>query len=87
MTLKDPIMVLGPNFSLAGATATVMDNQNRNLQPPHLIGVTLDSFQIYRDKDMNGQTIAPNRLDACNGITIPTPEFPQGFCSVCCHPV
>lgn len=31
-----------------------------------------------RDKDMNGMTIAPDGLDACNGIISPTHEFPQG---------
>ena len=40
--------------------------------------MALDGFPIYGDKDMNGQTISPSRLDACNGITSPTPEFPQG---------
>ncbi len=46
--------------------------------PSHLIGVALDGFPIYGDKDMNGQTIGPQRLDGCNGINSPTPEFPLG---------
>jgi hypothetical protein len=53
----------------------MVDHENG---PSHLIGVALDGFPIYGDKDMNGQTIAPQRLDACNGIHSPTPEFPQG---------
>jgi len=47
--------------------------------PSHLSGIALDGFPIYGDKDMNGQTIAPQRLDTCNGIHSPTPEFPQGI--------
>lgn len=46
--------------------------------PSHLIGVALDGFPIYGDKDMQGHTIAAQRLDVCNGINSPTPEFPQG---------
>lgn len=46
--------------------------------PSHLIGVALDGFPIYGDRDIHGQPIPPQRLDACNGITSPTPEFPQG---------
>ncbi len=46
--------------------------------PSHLIGVALDGFPIYGGRDINGKTIAVAQLDACNGITSPTPEFPQG---------
>ncbi len=46
--------------------------------PSHLIGVALDGFPIYGDRDIHGQPVPPQRLDACNGITSPTPEFPQG---------
>lgn len=47
--------------------------------PSHLIGVALDGFPIYGDRDMQGQQIDPTTLDGCNGITSPTPEFPQGI--------
>jgi hypothetical protein len=60
---------------LSECVTSMVDQQNG---PSHLMGVALDGFPIYGDKDMNGQTIAPARLDACNGITSPTPEFPQG---------
>lgn len=46
--------------------------------PSHLIGIALDGFPIYGDRDMDGHVIAPQSLDACNGIHSPTPEFPQG---------
>ncbi len=60
---------------LSECVTSMVDHANG---PSHLIGVALDGFPIYGDKDMNGQTIAPARLDACNGIASPTPEFPQG---------
>jgi hypothetical protein len=47
--------------------------------PSHLIGVAFDGFPIYGDRAMNGSKINANQLDACNGITSATPEFPQGI--------
>lgn len=47
--------------------------------PSHLIGVALDGFPIYGDKDMNGHARTASSLDACNGTTSPTSEFPQGM--------
>ncbi len=47
--------------------------------PSHLIGLAFDGFPIYGDRDINGTQIAENQLDACNGITSPTPEFPSGI--------
>ncbi len=46
--------------------------------PSHLIGVAADGFPIYGDKDINGATVTVAQLDACNGITSATPEFPGG---------
>lgn len=46
--------------------------------PSHLIGVAADGFPIYGGRDMNGQVITLAQLDACNGITSATPEFPNG---------
>ena len=46
--------------------------------PSHLIGIALDGFPIYGDRDMDGKTVPPQSLDSCNGIHSPTPEFPQG---------
>jgi YHYH protein len=45
----------------------------------HLIGVAFDGFPIYGDRAMNGSQITATQLDACNGITSATPEFPQGI--------
>jgi hypothetical protein len=46
--------------------------------PSHIIGVALDGFPIYGGRDINGNVIAVTQLDACNGITSATPEFPNG---------
>jgi hypothetical protein len=47
--------------------------------PSHLIGVAMDGFPIYGGRDINGNAIAVSQLDACNGITSATPEFPNGI--------
>ena len=46
--------------------------------PSHLIGVAADGFPIYGNKDISGTTVTVDQLDACNGITSATPEFPGG---------
>lgn len=47
--------------------------------PSHIIGLAFDGYPIYGDRDMNGQQVTAARLDRCNGITSPTPEFPEGI--------
>jgi len=44
----------------------------------HIIGIALDGYTIYGGRDINGNIIAVSQLDACNGITSATPEFPTG---------
>jgi len=44
----------------------------------HIIGIALDGFPIYGGRDANGAIVDPTTLDACNGITSATPEFPSG---------
>jgi len=46
--------------------------------PSHIIGIALDGFPIYGGRDLDGKAIPVSQLDACNGITSPTPEFPNG---------
>jgi hypothetical protein len=46
--------------------------------PSHIIGIALDGFPIYGGRDIDGNIIDVSTLDACNGITSPTPEFPSG---------
>lgn len=44
----------------------------------HIIGVANDGFPIYGNKDINGSAVGLSQLDACNGITSATTEFPSG---------
>ena len=44
----------------------------------HIVGVALDGFPIYGDRDLTGALVPVSSLDQCNGITSPTPEFPAG---------
>lgn len=46
--------------------------------PSHIIGVAFDGYLIYGDRDANGAVVTKDQLDACNGISSPTPEFPNG---------
>ena len=46
--------------------------------PSHIIGIALDGFPIYGGRDINGSLADVSQLDACNGITSATPEFPSG---------
>jgi len=56
-------------------TSTVDGTSNG---PSHIIGIALDGFPIYGGRDVNGNVIDASTLDACNGITSATPEFPSG---------
>jgi hypothetical protein len=47
--------------------------------PSHILGVAFDGFPIYGDQAIDGSKIAATELDACNGITSATPEFPNGI--------
>jgi hypothetical protein len=46
--------------------------------PSHIIGIALDGYPVYGGRDINGNVITTSQLDACNGITSATPEFPNG---------
>ena len=69
----------GNSYHYHGHSACVTSLVDRPDGPSHLLGVALDGFPIYGDRDMQGNKIDPATLDACNGITSPTPEFPQGM--------
>ena len=47
--------------------------------PSHIIGLAFDGFPIYGDRDIKGKKVTKAKLDKCNGITSPTPEFPKGI--------
>lgn len=44
----------------------------------HIIGIALDGFLIYGANDVDGNPVDVQKLDECNGIISPTPEFPNG---------
>lgn len=46
--------------------------------PSHIIGIALDGYPIYGNRDANGAEVTASQLDECNGITSATPEFPGG---------
>jgi hypothetical protein len=46
--------------------------------PSHIIGIALDGYPVYGGYDNTGALVQVSQLDACNGITSPTPEFPSG---------
>jgi hypothetical protein len=47
--------------------------------PSHIQGIAFDGFPIYGDRDIDGKKVNLKKLDKCNGITSPTPEFPKGI--------
>lgn len=46
--------------------------------PSHIIGIALDGFPVYGNRDASGNEVTESQLDECNGITSATPEFPNG---------
>lgn len=68
----------GNSYHYHALSECVTSKVDHESGPSHLIGVALDGFPIYGDKDLSGKTIRPDLLAACNGINSPTPEFPQG---------
>lgn len=47
--------------------------------PSHIIGIAFDGYTIYGNRDIDGNLITADQLDDCNGITSPTPEYPDGI--------
>ncbi len=69
----------GATWHYHGVPSCVTTQLDGSSGPSHLLGVALDGFPIYGGRDINGNTISVSQLDACNGITSPTPEFPSGI--------
>jgi hypothetical protein len=61
-----------------GLPHCVTEQVDEHEGPSHIIGMAFDGFPIYGDRDIDGNPIDPADLDECNGITSPTPEFPDG---------
>lgn len=68
----------GGTYHYHGLSACVARHVDSNRAPSRLIGIALDGFPIYDDRDIDGKPVPLSQLDACNGITSPTPEFPNG---------
>jgi len=68
----------GTTWHAHGNPSCVTSQVDTGTGPSHIIGIALDGFPIYGGRDMNGAIIATSQLDACNGITSATPEFPSG---------
>lgn len=62
-----------------GLPACVTSQVDKANGPSHLIGVAFDGFPIYGDRNIKGKQVKASQLDACNGITSKTPEFPHGI--------
>lgn len=68
----------GMTWHAHGNPNCVISQVDTGTGPSHIIGIALDGFPIYGGRDINGNVISVSQLDACNGITSPTPEFPNG---------
>jgi hypothetical protein len=71
-------MSTGGTFHYHGVPGCVTSLVDTATGPSHLIGIALDGFPVYGGRDINGNAIDVSKLDACNGITSATPEFPNG---------
>jgi hypothetical protein len=68
----------GNTWHAHGNPNCVTSQADTSTGPSHIIGVALDGYPIYGGRDINGNIVSVSSLDACNGITSPTPEFPSG---------
>lgn len=68
----------GSTWHAHGNPSCVTAQVDTGTGPSHIIGIALDGFPIYGGRDINGNVISVSQLDACNGITSATPEFPGG---------
>jgi hypothetical protein len=68
----------GMTWHAHGNPSCVTSQVDTATGPSHIIGIALDGFPIYGGRDINGAVISVSQLDACNGITSATPEFPNG---------
>ncbi len=68
----------GDTYHYHGVPTCVTSQVDVTGGPSHLIGVAADGFPVYGGRDINGAVITLSQLDACNGITSATPEFPAG---------
>ena len=70
---------LSGTYHYHGVPACVTSIVDMAAGASHIIGVALDGFPIYGGRDASGAVVNVSQLDACNGITSATPEFPNGI--------
>lgn len=69
----------GGQYHYHGLPNCVVAETDTGTGPSHIIGVAFDGFPIYGARDIKGRKVPVGKLDKCNGITSPTPEFPRGI--------
>jgi hypothetical protein len=57
----------------------VTEQVDKRKGPSHIQGIAFDGFPIYGNRDIDGKKVDLKELDRCNGISSPTPEFPEGI--------
>lgn len=72
------MMSSGSTWHFHGAPTCWTTNVDGASGPSHIIGIALDGYPIYGGRDVNGKVVDVTTLDACNGVTSATPEFPNG---------
>jgi hypothetical protein len=68
----------GSTWHAHGNPSCITSQVDTATGPSHIIGIALDGFPVYGGRDINGNIVNVSQLDACNGITSATPEFPSG---------
>lgn len=69
----------GSQYHYHGLPNCVVAETGSSTGPSRMIGIAFDGFPIYGPRDIKGQPVPVSKLDACNGITSATPEFPKGI--------
>jgi hypothetical protein len=71
-------VTMGYTWHLHGVPLCLTSSVGSLGTPSHIIGIALDGYPVYGGYDNTGAQIQVSQLDACNGITSATPEFPNG---------
>ncbi len=69
----------GHNYHYHGVPYCITDAVDVEGQHSTMIGVLLDGFPVYGNKDEAGAVITSDDLDECSGHFGATPEFPEGI--------
>ena len=69
----------GNGYHYHGIPYCITDNIDEDQKHSTMVGVMLDGFPLYGNKDEGGLVINDAELDECGGHFGVTPEFPQGI--------